>query len=261
MCFDLSHVLKCPLKAAWEAFESLFFPSLSFCFATVVAGAPAAGAGVSTSCAAPPLSFLFSYHCSTAALSGRQPFYCSRTRFTYRRSRREKPASLCPLHPVEGFWLQITVTLGAFGAPSLVSLCFFYFLFFFLPSPWTQRAMFSAADWRHLVAVCAARLPACATLQTKPSNNIFLLSLVFCVHTCPAFPPGLSQHFAALLRADTPERFQVCHRLNTADDIIKPLHKFVYFNRKVDSLRHIKFSCSRSGWTQNTFPQMSQLSH
>lgn len=50
---------------------------------TVAAVAPAAEAGVSTSCATP--SFLFPYHCSMAALSGRQPFHCSCAPITYRR--------------------------------------------------------------------------------------------------------------------------------------------------------------------------------
>lgn len=116
----------------------------------------AAGAGVSASgLAAPHPSFLFSYHCSTAALSGKQPLHrplLRGSRGRWHRSARptlwKRPApALCDTwHPV-----------GLCGSGRSSS---------FLPGPSAQR---SAADRRHLVCACAAGLPASAALT--PNNR------------------------------------------------------------------------------------------
>lgn len=100
----------------------------------------------------PHPSFLFSYHCSTAALSGKQPFH----RPLLRRSR--------------GRWHRPTLWKGA--APARcdtwhpVGLCRSGRSSSFLPGPSAPR---SAADRRHLVCACAAGLPASAALT--PNNR------------------------------------------------------------------------------------------
>lgn len=98
-------VLRCPLIAGWEAWIQLrLLQSLLLQRQKQVCLPPVPPS-------LPP-SFLFPYHCSTAALSGRQPFHCSRAPPPSPISARVGAGAALP-DPTRGKdWLQIAVILG-----------------------------------------------------------------------------------------------------------------------------------------------------
>lgn len=104
----------------------------------------------------PHPSFLFSYHCSTAALSGKQPFH--------RPLLRGAPVgagTALPDPPCGNDRPRLSVILGTLLACADQAV-----LALFCTGPSAQR---SAADRRHLVCACAAGLPASAALT--PNNR------------------------------------------------------------------------------------------
>lgn len=120
----------------------------------------------------PPSPFLFAYRCNTTAMSGRQPFHCSCTSFTYRCS-----FGCCPPHLVEGTGSKSLWYLAP-RHPELVMLRAFSLSF--LPG---QRLQQSAADGRHLVSV--ALKPNCRT-QSQVFASVSLLPLLCWSRANPA---------------------------------------------------------------------------